>query len=196
MTSLLAVLEDLVVAEFGSRDLNELRRHLASADEEMSTVTRARQFIESLALVQRKKPQQVYTWAGTRLAERMLQSAPAVTRGHTSVRTVLLQLNQLVPQVAAVQLPDSPCPEFWGDLMGGDVVRVGFDGPEEVAWVLEGAVRALATHFGEEVEITPAFARRTLPDRRLLDVRRTSKPRPSSRPNLTPAGLSSVGHRG
>ena len=195
MTSLIAVLEDLVIAEFGHRDLNELRRHLAPSDEEMSTVLRARQLLEILARVQRKKPQQVYTWAGTRLVARMLDGTPTVTSGHTSVGTVLLQLNQLVPRILGEQLPDSACPEFWGDLMGADAVRVGFDGDEEVAWVLEGAVQALAMHFGEEVEITRPMARPTLPDRRLMDVRRTAKTRPLRR-TLTPAGLSSAGLRG
>ena len=195
MTSLLAVFEDLVVADFGSRDLNELRRHLAPPDEPMSTVARARQFLDSLALVQRKKPQQVYTWVGTRLLARLLDSTPTMMKGHTSVGTVLLQLHLLIPRIAAEQLPGSACPEFWGDLMGGEVVRVGFDGDEELAWVLEGAVRALATHFGEEVEITRAFPRRSLPDRRLVDVRRVPKPR-ASRPTLASSGLSSAGHRG
>jgi hypothetical protein len=195
MLPLLSLLEDLVVAEFGNRDLNELRRHLASPDEEMSTALRARQLLESLALVQKKKPQQVYSWAGTRLIERLLKATPAITRGHTSVGTVLLQLNALIPRVIADQLPDSVCPEFWGDLMGGDVVRVGFDGDEEVAWVVEGAVRALAAHFGEEVEITRGFARQSLTERRLVDVRRVPKAR-TARPIRATPGLSSAGLRG
>lgn len=194
MTLLLAALEDLVIAEFGHRDLNELRRHLASPDDEMSTAQRARQFLESLALVQKKPPQLVFIWAGSGLIARLLQTTPTATSGHTSVRTVLLQLNLLIARFVAEQLPDAACPEFWGDLMGGDVVRVGFDGDEEVAWVLEGAVRSLAKHFGEEVEITRATARQTLKDRRLVDVRRLAKARPS-RPNLTPVGLSSGGLR-
>lgn len=194
MASLLQVLEDLVVAEFGNRDLNELRRHLAPPNEAMSTAKRAGQFIESLALVQRKKPQQVFSWAGVRLIERVLKTTPTVISGHTSVGTILLQLNLLIPRLAATQLPESECPEFWGDLMGGDLVRVGFDGPEELAWVLEGAVRALAAHFGEEVEITRAFARQTLPDRRLVDVRRLAKTR--VRPIMATSGLSSAGLRG
>ena len=197
MLPLLPLLEDLVVAEFGNRELNELRRHLASPEEEMSTALRAKQFLDSLVKVQKKKPQQVYGWAGTRLAERTIQARPAITRGHTSVGTILLQISLIASTIVPERLPDSACPEFWGDLMGGDVVRVGFDGDEELVWVLEGAVRALAAHFGEEVEITEGFANHSLRNRRLVDVRRFPRTRASSRtPGLATSGLSSAAFRG
>ena len=196
MTSLLALLEDLVVAEFTTRDLTAVQKRALPSDVDTPTVDVARRLLDALAAVQNKKPQKVYTWAGARLATHVLNATPGMTRGHTSVRTFLLQLNLLIPKLVAGSLPDAECPEFWGDLMGGDVVRIGFDGDEEVAWLVEGAVGAMAAHFGEQVEITRGSAKATHTERRLIDVLAVSKSRVSSRPISAPRGLSSAGFRG
>jgi hypothetical protein len=192
MASLLALLEDLVFAEFGAGELLAVRQRVVPLGDDAPPSAVAKRFLEALALEQRRKPQQVYVWAGTKLVAPILKVMPAATGGHTSTRTMLLQLSQLLPRVVAEFLPGSACPEFWGDLQSGDVIRVGFDGAEELAWVVEGAVHGLAAHFGEEVDVTHAYAPRALKDRRLLDVWVIPKSRPPVRPNSPARGLSSA----
>ncbi|MEQ1692457.1 MAG: heme NO-binding domain-containing protein [Gemmatimonas sp.] len=192
MTSLLLLLEELVDADFGATDLHAVRKSLgARGDSSADPAVEAKAFLDALAIVQRRTPAQVYVWAGTRLAAPVAKLLPKLTKGHTSTRSMLLQMTQMANMLAAELLPESTCPDFWADYLDGETVRIGFDGPREVAWVLEGAVKGLGTHFSERVDVSLPDAPAGLLERRLVDVK-VRQERRSSRPT---SGLSAAGSR-
>jgi len=195
-TPLLVHLEDLVLADYGNGDLAAVRARLAdraSLPSDAPLAMRAKQFLDALAQVQHRAPDQVYVWAGTRLVAALAREFPAVFRDHTSTRTVLLQLGSVVSALAAELLPDASVPEFWEDYLDATTVRVNFDGPVEVQWLLEGATVGLAGQYGELVQASRGVSPASLPDRRLLDVKVIPDRRGGSRGG---AGVSSGARRG
>jgi hypothetical protein len=185
------LLEELIEADFGVADLKAMRSQLPVATDDAFPAAGAKSMLDALASAQRRTAEQVYVWAGTRVAAPVTKLLPSVFRAHTSTRTVILQLSSLAAAVVTELLPDATCPDFWEDFLDGETVRIGFDGPTEVAWLMEGLVRGLGTHFGERVEVGRPATPPALKDRRLLDV----KVSPERRSRQV-AGLSAASLRG
>ena len=192
--SLLVHLEDLVLADFGAGELSAVRSALAARPcADLPEVGRLKQFLDTLAVVQHREVDQVYVWAGTRLTAVLAKECPALLRGHTSIRTVLLQLNQASGSALAELLPEATAPDFWEEYLDATTIRVGFDGPIEVKWLLEGITGGLAGIFGERVETRRGVAPAALPDRRLVDIQVVPDRRGMAR---STAGVTSAGSRG
>lgn len=186
-----SLLEEFIEDDFGVTDLKAVRSQLnGQVDESLPTIG-AKAMLDALATAQRRTPEQVYVWAGTRLAAPVTKLLPQVFRGHTSARTLVLQLSAISSAVVSELLPDATCPDFWTDFLDGETIRIGFDGPAEVAWLLEGIVNGLGAHFGERVNVGRPATPAALTERRLLDVKLT----PERRSRAT-AGLSAAGLRG
>ncbi len=195
MIPLLILLEELVHTDFGTADLSAVRERLRDRPPDEDVRDRAKALLDALAAVQRRRPDEVYVWAGTRLVMPLAKDFPGIVRGHTSARTLLLQLAQVAPTVVADVLPGVTCPEFWQDFLDGETIRIGFDGPVEAAWLLEGVARGLGTHFGERVDTSRADAPPALKERRLVDVKVVPERRSGSRAGRPTTGLSSAGIR-
>ncbi len=195
MISLLVILEELVHTDFGTMDLASVRQRLAAEAPEPTVAGQAGTFLDALAAVQHRPREEVYVWAAQRVVGPLVSEFPTVFKGHTSTRTLLLQLGQVAPALVTEVLPESACPDLWEDFLDSETIRIGFDGPEEAAWVLQGIVAGMGAHFGERVEASRGVAPPMLSDRRLVDVKVVPERRGGGRGGRPSFGLSSAGTR-
>lgn len=192
---LLTLLADLVHDDFGPVELSFVREHLALGTVSESVVGEVGRFLKALAVVQKRPAKDCYVWAGRRLAAPVAKSRPAWLRDHTSVRTILLQFGRVAPAVVESIVGEGTCPDFWEDFLDGETVQIGFDGPEEVAWVIEGAVAGLSEFFGERAELSRGVPAASLLERRLVNVKVIAERRAPQRGARPTVGLSSSGFR-
>jgi hypothetical protein len=171
MLSLLVLLEDCVRIEFGPTELAAVRAVASERTTGPTTLDKARGFLSAIAEVRRKREPEVYRWFGKLLVEPLIKAVPQLVKGHSSTRTIALQLGNLARTAVAAMAPGLPCPDFWTDLLDADSLRVGFDGPEPVADILDGVLRGFAVHFSELIEIERGVAAPNLTQRRLLDLK-------------------------
>lgn len=195
MISLLVILEELVHTDFGTMDLTLVRQRLAAQTPEPTVAGQACAFLDALAVVQHRAREEVYVWAAQRVVGPLVSEFPGTFKGHTSTRTLLLQLGQAAPALVTEVLPESVCPDFWEDFLDSETIRIGFDGAEEAAWALQGIAGGLGAHFGERVDASRGVAPPMLTDRRLVDVKVVPERRGSSRGGRPSFGLSSAGTR-
>jgi hypothetical protein len=185
------LLEEFIEDDFGTAELKGVRAQVNGRNADASPAAAAKAILDALATAQRRTPEETYLWAGTRLAAPITKLLAPVFRGHTSTRTIVLQMSSLSAQVVRELLPETDCPDFWEDFLDGETVRIGFDGPAEVAWLLEGIVRGLGAHFGERVDVGRPAAPVALTERRQLDVKVVPERR-----SRGSAGLSAAASRG
>ena len=192
---LLALLADIVHDDFGPVELSLVRERLALAPVHESGVGEVGRFVQALAVVQKQTVRETFVWAGRRLVAPVCKARPGWLRDHTSVRTILLQLGRVAPTVVETLIGEGHCPDFWEDFLDGETIQIGFDGPEAVAWVLEGAIAGLSEHFNERAELSRGVPPATLLERRLLNVRVIAERRVTQRGARHAVGLSSSGQR-
>jgi hypothetical protein len=175
MRSILVLLEDLVHAEFGPKDLAAVKERAAARLHDPGRLPgaagRVMAFVEAIADVRRRPAQEAYQFVGFRLVPPVLAEFEEVLKGHTTTRAVFMQLSRIAPQVLDVLMPGIGDGELDVELLDLESLRVRFEGPIEMVAVFEGAAVALGQHYGERVEVRrvspPAFA----PERRLLDIK-------------------------
>lgn len=188
MRSILVLLEDLVLAEFGPRDLAEVRELAAvrqrDAERRPGPGGRVMAFVEAIAQVRRRPLAEAYQFVGLKLVPVVLREYPGLMKGQASLTPLLMQVSRVVPSVVQVLLPGTDAPAFDLELVDADTQRVSFEGFNEAANLVEGVLLGLGLHFGERVTVTrgtpPSFA----PDRRLVDV----KVQPGERRSVPSAG--------
>jgi len=175
MRSILTLLEDAVQTDFGASELVKVR---AAASDRMRIAKRAEglesrllSFIEGLAVVRRRPPEEMYTFAGTRLVPLVFKEVAPVIRGLTSTRPMLLQITRVAPSVLELVLPGNQFPDFDCEMIDSDTLRVGFEGTQEQAWIFEGVAIGIANYFGERVQVKRADSPAYNPRRLLVDVR-------------------------
>ncbi len=171
MSSLLVLLEDCIKLEFGPGELAAVRAVAAERRDTSTTLQKTAALLSAVAEVRRKRESEVYRWFGKLLVEPMLREFPQLIKGYSSTRSLLLQCHQLATSAMTVFLPGTPCPELWADLLDQDSLRIGFDGPEEIAQLIEGVVQGFGVHYSELVEVSRATPPPQLAERRLIDVR-------------------------
>lgn len=170
VTTLLVLLEDCVRNEFGAPLLDSLRADVSARPEGGSTLEKARDFLAALAQRRKHSIEDTYRWAGMVLAAPVLKLGLPTLKEFSSTRTLLLKMHVVLPQAMSVVVPGVTPPDVWEDLLNDHTTRVSFDGPEEMALVLEGAAVGLGAHFRELVTVTRGTPPATLTSRRLVDV--------------------------
>ncbi len=195
MRSILVLLEDLVQAEFGSTELAAVRasssEHLRDVGRLAGAPGRVMAFIEAIADVRRRPVHEVYQFVAAKLVPLVLTEYSGLLKGHTSARSVLMQITRLAPTVLDTLIPGIPYAEFDVELIDLETMRVRFEGPAEMLAAFEGIAMGLAKHYGERAETSrvspPAFA----PDRRMLDIKIGAERRDPRTP-ARPAGSSEL----
>lgn len=192
MRSILVLLEDLVQAEFGPRELAAVRasstEHLHAVGRLPGAPGRVMAFVEAIADVRRRPVHEVYQFVAMKLVPLVLKEYSGLLKGHSSARTVLMQITRLAPSVLDTLIPGIPYAEFDVELIDLETMRVRFEGPAEMLAAFEGIALGLALHYGERAETTrvapPAFA----PDRRMLDIKIGQERRDAKTPAKPPSG--------
>lgn len=170
MTTLLVLLEDCVRSEFGAPMLDAVQAALSARPAGEGPIEQAREFVVVLAGLRKQSVEDAYRWAGQVLAAPVLKLGLPSLKEHSSARTLLLRMHAVVPQTLSVIAPGTTAPEIWEDLLSDHTTRLSFDGPEEMALVLEGAASGLGAHFRELVTVARGTPPAALTSRRLVDV--------------------------
>lgn len=175
MRSILVLLEDLVQAEFGARDLAEVRAAAALRQQDPGRLPgpggRVMAFVEAIAQVRRRPLCEAYQFVGLKLVPVVLREYPGLVRGHDGLTAILMQVSRVVPSALSVLLPGVDAPHFDLELMDAGSQRVSFEGFTEAACLVEGVLLGLGLHFGERVTVQRAMPPAFAPDRRLIDVK-------------------------
>lgn len=192
MHSILSHLEQVVQAEFGQRDLAAVRAAFAERMQDADRLPEAAgavmAFVEAVAHVRRRPVHEVYQFLALKAAPLVLPEHAALLKGHTSSRSVLMQVTRLAPSLLEAAVPGAPYAEFDVELLDLETMRVRFDGSAEMLAAFEGVVAGMAQHFGERAEMTRVSAPAFAPDRRMVDIKVGSERRAMNAPAKAPFG--------
>lgn len=175
MRSIQVLLEEVIQTEFGANELNRIRSvaadRIAASGRGPELGPRAMALIEATASVRRRPANEMYAFVGTRLAPLAFKEVSNILRTYQSTRSIVLQVTRLAPAILDALVPGLPYPEFDVELIDGDTMRVGFDGPESLTDLFEGIALGIAQHFNERIVVSRANPPAYAPDRRMVDIR-------------------------
>jgi hypothetical protein len=200
MATLVSYLDDLTLLEFGA----DVHAAVASAREKTAAnsppLARAEQHLDALANATKKERAELTRWAAQQLVPLAARELPEFTHGHTSGTSVVLQVGAIALALRERWFDGAELPEIWADYVDASTVRVGFDGPESVAWCIEGAARGMATLFSEWADVKRPAPPPTFPDRRIVEIvlrseRRTPGKETKRAPEAAKAPLEGVERR-
>lgn len=151
------LLEEIVRDEFGEDTWDAL---LAAAkldgaytslgnypDEDLTRIVMA------AAAALKKEPQEIVRWAGERAAPKFAQRYPKFFSAHTSARSFVLTLNEIIhPEVRKIY-PGANVPVFEFDTRSEATLVVFYSSARKLCAFAEGLVTGVAAHYGEEARI-------------------------------------------
>ena len=144
----------LVEAEYGALERVRVQQQYGPQRVGTSTLADGRRFVECLATAQGGTREAAYLWAGSALTQATFRAHPQWAASYTATVPLLLQVGQLAPVALRGWIPGAMCPEFAQQYIDGYSVQLAFEGPEELAWFVEGVVQGLGRRFGETVDTT------------------------------------------
>ena len=171
MLSPFVLAQDLIQQDFGPMELDAVRTALPPPGNGRSSLDECVDALRALAFVQKRPVEDVLRWAGEAMVAPVVRDVPALVKGHQSGTTWFPLLDGAIRTALTACGCDEAPPEFWVDFLDHSTVRIGFDGPEEIAACVEGAVRGVARHFHERVDISRPTPAAILTERRLIDVK-------------------------
>lgn len=96
---------------------------------------------------------EVVRWFGQKALPLMAESYPGFFTPHTSTRSFVLTLNNIIhPEVRKVY-PGADVPEFDFDTSSKEVLVMGYRSPRRLCAFARGLIEGAAAHFGEEALI-------------------------------------------
>lgn len=151
------LLEEVVVDEFDERTWDAL---LAGAELEGSyTAVGSYPDEELIALVAQASARtgmtadEVVIWFGERAIPRFHQRYPSFFEGHTSARSMVLSLNDVIHPEVRKLFPGAYVPEFDFEEIDDDAIRLGYQSTRRLCSFAEGLILGAADHFGEQVAV-------------------------------------------
>lgn len=101
-----------------------------------------------------RPPDDVVRWFGRHALPLLVERYPTFFEGHTSTRSFLLTLNDVIHPEVRKLFPGSYAPEFEFDTsVGDDVLLLGYVSHRHLCSFGEGLIEGAAAHFGERVEV-------------------------------------------
>lgn len=169
------LLEEVVVDEFDERTWDAL---LSGADLEGSyTAVGSYPDEELFSLVAQASAatgmsaDDVVIWFGRRAIPRFRDRYPSFFEGHTSARSMVLSLNDVIHPEVRKLFPGAYVPEFDFDEVGDDGIRLGYQSTRKLCSFAEGLILGAADHFGEQVDVAHELCMKRGDDRCVLVCR-------------------------
>jgi len=98
-------------------------------------------------------PEAVVRTLGEAAIPLLAERYPAFFAGHTSTKSFLLTLNDIIHPEVRKLYPGAEVPSFGFEDPGDDVLELRYHSPRKLCALAEGFVLGAATHFGEQAEI-------------------------------------------
>ena len=100
-----------------------------------------------------RSPDAVLRWFGLSAMPLLAAKYPIFFTGHTSTRSFLLTLNDVIHKEVRKVYPGADVPEFgYGDLSGEKLVMT-YSSARKLCALAEGFIQGAAAHYGEEVRL-------------------------------------------
>lgn len=96
-------------------------------------------------------PDALVRWFGARSLPRFAARYPAFFEGHTSARSFVLTLNDVIHPEVRKLFPGADVPNFVFETPDENTVELGYISPRRLCSFAEGLVEGAAAHFGETV---------------------------------------------
>lgn len=96
---------------------------------------------------------EVVRWFGRNALPLLAQSYPRFFTPHTSARSVVLTLNDIIHPEVRKLYPGADVPVFDFDTSSDEVLVVGYTSPRRLCAFAEGLIEGTAAHYGERVSI-------------------------------------------
>jgi hypothetical protein len=119
------------------------------------------------------EPNVLVRWFGARSLPLFAARYPAFFEGHTSARSFILTLNDVIHPEVRKLFPGADVPNFEFHTPDESTVELGYISPRRLCSFAEGLIEGAAAHFGETVTMTQT-ACMNRGDRRCLLVCRFS----------------------
>lgn len=100
-----------------------------------------------------QEPDDLVRWFGTRAMPLFSARYPSFFEGHTSARSFVLTLNDVIHPEVRKLFPGADVPNFHFDTPDETTVELGYVSSRKLCSFAEGLVEGAATHFGETVAI-------------------------------------------
>jgi hypothetical protein len=98
-------------------------------------------------------PEAVVRWFGQKAIPLMAQSYPGFFAPHTTTRSFILTLNDIIhPEVRKIY-PGADVPEFDFDTSSEEVLVMGYQSPRKMCALAQGLIEGAAAYFGEEATV-------------------------------------------
>jgi hypothetical protein len=100
-----------------------------------------------------KPPVEIVRWFGEKAAGNFARRYPVFFEPHTSTRTFLLTLNDIIHPEVRKLYPGADAPNFTFDDLPDGRMSIGYDSHRKLCAFAEGLIIGSARQFGEAVEI-------------------------------------------
>ena len=101
-----------------------------------------------------ESPDELLRWFGAKAIPLLARRYPVFFAGHTSTRSFLLTLNDIIHPEVRKLYPDADVPVFDFDTPSNNgTLVVGYRSGRRLCMLAEGFIQGAATHFGEHVGI-------------------------------------------
>jgi hypothetical protein len=115
-------------------------------------------------------PDDIVRWFGRNALPEFAASYPDLFSAHSSARTFVLTLNDIIhPQVRKLY-PGADVPEFDFESVEGGPLRMGYHSPRRLCAFAEGLVEGAASHYGEAAVIAQPMCMKRGDDHCLLEI--------------------------
>jgi hypothetical protein len=151
------LLEQLVRREFGDQ---EWRYVLEDADADGTFTSLGnypdallRRLVATVGKRAQKTPGEALQWFARYTMPMLAGQYPHLFAGHTTTRTFVLTLNDIIHPEVRRLYPGVDVPVFDFDSSSADVLTLGYRSPRKLCALAHGFIEGAADHFGESVEV-------------------------------------------
>ncbi|MBQ5940831.1 heme NO-binding domain-containing protein [Massilia sp. AB1] len=151
------LLEEAVTTEFGEATWDRLLDDagLDGAYTSLGSYDDAEVFrlVEVASAALNIPPQDVLRWFGRRAMPILVQRYPGFFAPHTSARSFLLTLNNLIHPEVRKLYPGATPPVFDFDTSSNETLVIGYNSQRKLCALAEGFMQGAASHFGEQADV-------------------------------------------
>jgi Haem-NO-binding len=115
-------------------------------------------------------PDEVVRWFGRNALPVFAQSYPDLFAVHSSARTFVLTLNEIIHPEVRKLYPGADVPVFAFESEPGGPLRMGYQSPRRMCSFAEGLIEGAATHYGEHAAVQQPHCMKRGDERCVIEI--------------------------